>query len=43
MKLAWLKARQTKYAGYISVYILVVVGDMEKAGIKEMPTGLPKP
>jgi len=26
MKLAWLKARQTKYAGYISVYILVVVG-----------------
>lgn len=24
-------------------YILVVVGDMEKAGVKEVPTGLPKP
>lgn len=26
MKLDWLKARRTKYTGYISVYILVVVG-----------------
>ena len=26
MKLGWLKARRTKYTGYISLYILIVVG-----------------
>jgi ABC-type uncharacterized transport system involved in gliding motility auxiliary subunit len=31
MKLGWLKARQTKYTAYVSLYILVIVGVLSGA------------